>query len=94
MQFTNEISPIVNKKQELRVWLLRNETTMRELADFIGIKAATLCVHLNKSTIPTEHFNKLVNELHVPAHLLPEPMDLKPGPRPKRSEYAADEVHA
>lgn len=79
-----------NKKQELRVWLLRQprkpgekRLTLQALADGLKISLSTLSSHLENETMPTKHHSKLVGDFNIPADLLPEPKDLPPGPRPK-----------
>ena len=83
MLLSENISPIKHRRQELRKWIIDNETTLKALADAVGIKSPTLDAHLNKDTIPVEHHRILHEELGVPANLLPEPKNLPTGRRPK-----------
>lgn len=82
MPLSEDISLIKRRRQELRIWLIENETTFKALADTIGIKAPTLDAHLNKPTMPVEHHRKLVEAFQIPVRLLPEPKDLRPGRKP------------
>lgn len=82
MLSTEDITLIKRRRQELRIWLIKNETTFKALADTIGIKLPTLDAHLNKATMPVKHHRKLVQVFQIPLHLLPEPKDLRPGPKP------------
>lgn len=77
-----EISLIKRRRQELRIWLIENETTFKALAEAIGIKSPTLDAHLNKCTMPVDHHRKLVQTFHIPLELLPEPKDVRPGRKP------------
>lgn len=85
----NEISSIKKRRQALKVWLILNEKSQKDLAEYLGIEPPTLSVHLGNPTMPTEHHARLVNELGVPKECLPAPMDLPPGPRPKESQAGA-----
>ena len=85
-----------SKKQELRVWLLRQpckpgerRLTLQALADGLEISLSTLSAHLENDTMPTRHHSKLVDDFNIPVDLLPEPKDLPPGPRPKSFSMAA-----
>lgn len=88
----NDISPTTNKRQEIRIWLLRQSCrpgqrrlTLQSLAEALGVKAPTLSKHLDNPTIPVAHHRILHEKFGIPVELLPEPRDLPPGPRPKTS---------
>lgn len=82
-----EISLIKSRRQALKVWLIENEMTLKELADAAGIKSPTLDAHLKKLTMPEDHHKVLVDGSNglkqpVPQHLLPKGEDLRPGRKP------------
>ncbi|MGV7004662.1 hypothetical protein [Desulfovibrio sp. QI0442] len=90
MKLDEKISLTISKKQELRIWLLRQpcpaegkRLTLQALADALGIRLSTLSKHLDNPTIPVDHHRILRERFGIPAELLPEPKDLPPGPRPK-----------
>ena len=90
MRLDQDFSPTPNKRQELRVWLLRQpcqpgekRLTLQALADALDIRLSTLSKHLDNPTMPVDHHRILRERFDIPAELLPEPKDLPPGPRPK-----------
>lgn len=85
MPLAEDISAIKQRRQGLHIWLIQNELTFTALAECIGIRLPTLDAHLKNPTIPVEHHRKLVETFNVPPELLPEPRDLRPGPKPKLS---------
>lgn len=96
MPSTEEISLIKRRRQALKIWLIENEMTLKELADAAGIKSPTLDAHLNKLTMPEVRHSILVNGFNglrkpIPAHLLPKGENLPPGPKPKAGYVAAVE---
>lgn len=70
------------KQERLLLWMRRNRRSYRGLGrdiDLSGVQVANLC---GQDTMPTEHHAQLV-ALGVPADLLPKPLDVKPGPKPR-----------
>ena len=77
-----EINLIASRNQGLREWLIGKQYTLKMLADAAGITAAGLIICLNKSTMPVERHRRIMEAFSVPSNLLPEPRDLRPGPKP------------
>lgn len=99
MQMNENLSLISSKRQELRVWLLRQpcqpgekRLTLQALADALQIRLSTLSKHLDNPTIPVDHHRVLSERFGIPSDLLPEPKDLPPGPRPKNLAPAHQQV--
>lgn len=63
-------------------WMAEHDVTYRALGEKIGVGISRARDLLTRNTIPTARHAQLV-ELGFPADILPEPMDLPPGPKPK-----------
>ena len=90
MQIVNENSQTSHVPQAARaarlkafhIWRINKDKSVTELAKMLGITQSTLSIHLRNETMPTEHYKTLV-AAGVPANVLPAPLDIPPGPKPK-----------
>ncbi len=94
MPLSEDVRLIKRRRQDLRIWLIENDMTLKELADAAGIKPPSLDSHLNKQTMPVDHHRVLVSGANglkkaVPACLLPSPKNLRPGRKPRPSFASA-----
>lgn len=75
------------RQESLRLWMTRNGKSFNELGRQIGTTGHGVSWLCDQSTMPTHRHAQLV-ALGVPAELLPEAMDIKPGPKPKNNGIA------
>jgi len=78
----DQINLIARRNQGLREWLLGKQYTLKMLAEAAGVSSAGLDGFLKNLTMPVERHRRIVEAYHVPSRLLPEPKDLRPGPKP------------
>jgi len=76
------ISLIHRRNQELQAWIIDKQYTLKMLADAADLALPTFLGHLKNLTMPVERHRRIVEAYGVPSHLLPEPRDLRPGPKP------------
>lgn len=79
-QPTNPIEP--TRQELLRIWLARNATGFKQIGERIDISGTGLAKICDQETMPTRRHAELI-AMGVPAGLLPEPLDIKPGPKPR-----------
>ena len=68
--------------EKLKIWMDRNEVTLKMLAPYAGVCVNVLSRSLRNETMPTEQYNGCV-AFGLPPSILPLPKDKKPGPKPK-----------
>lgn len=80
----------VNRQEALLLWMRRTGQTYVRLAGEMGLTGNAVSKLLGQDTMPTHRHSQLL-ELGVPQELLPQPMDLKPGPKPRtvHDEFSA-----
>ena len=66
----------------MKQWLEAHNITYRAVGDKLGVTVGGAYALLTRDTIPTDRYAQLV-DLGFPKDILPEPMDLSPGPKPK-----------
>lgn len=72
------------RRQELRNWMYLNGITVKRFAKVIKISDAHASNMIGQSTMPTRHHAKILKTFpDLPAELLPKPLDIPSGPRPK-----------
>lgn len=77
----------VTRHDKLVLWLKKNGLDFAKLGKAIGITRVSVGRLCRSETIPVRR-HKQLTALGVPADLLPEPLDLNPGPR-RRVEQSA-----
>ncbi|MBN2140859.1 MAG: helix-turn-helix transcriptional regulator [Desulfovibrionaceae bacterium] len=83
MQFPTPVNSIQPTRQEsLRLYLGRAGLSFREIGRRIDVSGAAIAKLCNQETMPTRRHAELI-AMGIPAGLLPEPLDIKPGPKPR-----------
>lgn len=72
----------VNRQEALLLWMRRTGRTYVSLGSEINVSGNAVSKLLGQETMPTHRHRQLL-ELGVPEELLPQPLDLKPGPKPR-----------
>lgn len=72
------------RQERLRLWLRKQGLSAAAIARKLDLTTGLICRQLSAETIPTRRHAELV-ALGLPVALLPQPVDLKPGPRPRQS---------
>lgn len=76
----NLINP--TRQESLLLWMRRNGHSFRGYGRDIGLSGVQVANLCGQDTMPTQRHAQLV-ALGVPVDLLPEPLDVKPGPKPR-----------
>lgn len=71
-----------NRQESLRLWMGRTDNTFKAWGRQLGISGKAVSSLCDNETMPTARHAQLV-ALGVPKELLPPPLDIKPGPKPK-----------
>lgn len=74
----------LSRVEKLKIWMIRAGVSYKALARQIGLTGSALGRICAQDTIPTRHHAALLR-LGVPVEFLPQPKDLKSGPKPKSS---------
>lgn len=74
----------LTRDEKREIWCRRQGETLLSLAQVAGVHKSTLSVHLRSVTMPVAQHARLV-EYGVPVDLLPDPLDRRSGPKPRRS---------
>lgn len=74
--------PDLTRDEKREIWLKRTGNTLRSLAEVAGISLSTMSNHMRNATMPSRQYEALV-AYGVPEEVLPDPLDRKPGPKPK-----------
>ena len=77
------------RQQALRAYMAVHGPNYTELAKKMGLAVATVCEYCRRASIPPTQVEKM-KECGIPEHLLPEPVYVKPGPKPIR-KFDVDE---
>jgi hypothetical protein len=70
----------------LRDWMSEHFITYGAIAKHLGITVTGARWLVSRETIPVERYHQLI-ELGFPEALLPQPLDIPPGPRPKEPRF-------
>lgn len=65
----------------------RAKLTYKALGEMVGIRGINAARHLRSDTVPPHHHAVWAKVL--PVDVLPKPVHLKPGPKPKTEHQAA-----
>jgi hypothetical protein len=74
----------LTRDEKREIWLKRNSQTLQGLAVAAGVSKGRLSIVLRGETMPPAIHARLV-EYGVPEELLPPPLDIPPGPKPRMS---------
>lgn len=79
-----------NRQEQLLLWMRRTGQTFKAWGSLVGVSGHALSKLVGQETMPVRRHEQLVC-LGVPVELLPLPLDIKPGPKPKapQSEFMA-----
>lgn len=72
------------RQARCEAWLVEHGISKTEIAKQLGIHASYIGKIISGERRPGKHIRLMV-EMGIPAHLLPEPGDGKPGPKPRLS---------
>lgn len=75
----------LSSKEKMFRWMRENGQTYTNLSAQMGITSCGLGRLFKGQTIPTRRHRQLV-ALGVPAEVLPQPLDIPTGPKPKQHE--------
>jgi len=78
---------MANEEHKLRykrllLWMYERDITFFSLAEKLGVSDGCVRSACQGEYCPTRHHEKMI-ALGIPAELLPDPRDLKRGPKPK-----------
>ena len=74
-----------DRRQALKIWLFANGLSVSSLARTLDISPSALQQALGRDRMPVRNHQALI-DAGIPAHLLPHPQDVRPGPRPQRMD--------
>jgi len=81
-----EVIPLPDdRRQALKIWLFANGLSVSALARILDITPGALQQALSRDRMPVRNHQVLI-DAGIPAHLLPHPRDIRPGPRPQRMD--------
>lgn len=72
----------ITRQDMLCVWLKRNGWTQAEIARALEVGETSISRWMRAERIPEKRHEQLV-KLGIPAELLPQPVDITPGPKRK-----------
>jgi hypothetical protein len=72
----------LSRLEALDVWKKRNRLSFAEMGRRMGVTGENVSKLCAQDTMPVHRHEQLC-ALGVPAHLLPTPLNLKPGPKPR-----------
>ncbi len=76
-------NPIQPTRQEaLRLHLVRVKLSFREIGRRINVSGSAIAKLCDQETMPVHRHAELM-ALGIPAELLPAPLNIKPGPKPR-----------
>ena len=87
MEIRTQVAVIeLTRQEQLELWMKRAGVTYRALGSMVGITGGNAARRLNSETIPPGHHG--VWSRVVPLDLLPPPLHLKPGRKPRAEAQA------
>lgn len=72
----------IPRNEKLKLWLKLRGKTLRSIAQEVGLSLSTVALHCTHDTMPTRLYQHFI-DLGVDPELLPEPLDRRPGPKPR-----------
>lgn len=72
----------IRRQDRLQIWLKLNGKTQAEIARALDVGEVSVSRWVRAENIPPKRHRQLL-ELGIPAELLPEPVDITPGPKRK-----------
>jgi len=83
MESSSEHNLITPTRQEaLNIWISREGLSHARIARALGLTQSAVSKMLKRDTAPVHRVEQL-REFGIPLHLLPQPVNLKPGPKPR-----------
>lgn len=81
----NPIQP--NKQRRLRAWLYEHGISFVQIGQLLGITGVGANKTLYQERMPVKHYDAVVKAYpHIPRELLPRPLNVHPGPKPKAEQ--------
>ena len=77
----------LTRQDMLSIWLKRQGMTQADIARALEVGETTVARWMKAESIPEKRHEKLV-KLGIPAELLPQPLDITPGPKKKGMKKA------
>lgn len=74
----------ITRKDMLCIWLKRNGRTQADIARALEVGEISVSRWMKADTIPSKRHEQLV-KLGIPQELLPEPVDIVPGPKKRKA---------
>lgn len=74
------------KMTPLKKWMAEHNITYRALSEQMGLSLSGVVQLLSRPTMPTARHTQLT-VLGFPVDLLPPPLDVPPGPKPKQPDF-------
>ena len=81
-QFHNKLTP-ADRQEGFLAWLLESGLTLEKLGEKMNVGKSSVSRMYRRNVLAQHRWDQLRAQ-GVPAHLLPEPGFLKPGPKPKQ----------
>lgn len=75
----------LSRQEQFLVWMQRNKVTFKMIAEFIGVNPVTAGRLCKAEHAPSQRVSQLV-AMGIPRALLPHPLDVPPGPKPKHKK--------
>lgn len=75
----------LSRREKLEVWMRREGVTFVALGRHCGVTPYNVAKLLRQETMPVRRHEQLA-AFGVPAELLPAPLDIKPGPKPRTDQ--------
>ena len=81
---------LVNRQEALLLWMHRAGQTYTRMGAALDVTPNAVSKLLGNETIPVQRHKQFL-ALGVPEELLPQPLDIKPGPKPRtvHDEFSA-----
>ena len=72
----------IPRNEKLKLWLKIQNKSLRSIAQKVGLSQSTVAQHCANDTMPTRLYQHFIS-LGADPELLPEPLDRRPGPKPR-----------
>jgi len=89
MELMNDVTQLHPTRQELlALYLKRKRLSYARLGKLLGITGQSVFRLCRNDTAPTRRVEQLL-EAGIPAELLPAPLDIPPGPKPRAERHVS-----
>ena len=72
-----------NRQAELRVWMFRNDITFEAIGRELKVTGHAVAKMLKGERMPSLRYHQIKSCFLIPDNLLPLPLDVPTGPKPK-----------